>query len=183
MKRSAASTARSKPSSVARAVVSCLFIAGLAACVSRPVASDAAGGKSPQSAVTVSQPSATAVVGAAPSSSGVGSAGSNKPSTEAECRAACDGIWAKHGLARQDSCNCRTTDGGQRCRDAAQCQGQCVAADEPEREVTAAGPPQLGYFVGHCSATKKVFGCGRFIGRGDGAPHDLSELPPKICFD
>jgi hypothetical protein len=60
----------------------------------------------------------------------------------------------------------------------------CVAADEPDRIVTDAGPPARGYFTGTCSKFATVFGCYRPIEDGMGAnPRDLSELPQMICAD
>jgi hypothetical protein len=105
--------------------------------------------------------------------------------TAKECKA-CRGEWGVHGLAEEASCNCRTTDGGKRCRDGAECQGQCIAAATPERQVTAAGPPARGYFVGRCSELVTVFGCHRFIERGTLArgPVPLDDsLLYEICVD
>jgi len=107
------------------------------------------------------------------------------PQTEAECKSACNGTWGRHGLSPKDSCNCRTSDGGKRCRDGNECEGQCVADETPELDVKEKGPPALGYVVGRCSDSKQVFGCRRFIrdGAASGPPRDLSKLPPKLCID
>lgn len=107
-----------------------------------------------------------------------------RPRTEEECRA-CNGAWGKHGLRQIAYCTCGTKDGDKRCRDGAECEGLCVAADEPEREIVQAGPPPRGYFVGKCSAYVKVFGCRRIIQRGAaaGLPHDFTTPPQKMCFD
>jgi hypothetical protein len=89
-----------------------------------------------------------------------------------------------HGLSPTPSCNCRTSDGGKRCRDGLECEGLCTAADEPERHVTDPGPPARGYFVGRCSTHAAVFGCYRPIDDGAGArPVDLTEPPQMICAD
>ena len=88
-------------------------------------------------------------------------------------------------MSPKESCNCRTSDGGKRCRDGNECEGQCVAEENPEFEVTEKGPPALGYVMGRCSDTKLVFGCRRFIrdGASSEPPRDLSKLPPKLCMD
>jgi hypothetical protein len=105
------------------------------------------------------------------------------PRTERECKA-CNGDWRIHGLSQAPSCNCRTTDGGKRCRDGAECQGLCTAADDPEREVVERGPPARGFFVGRCSKFVTIFGCYRPIDDGaSSSPVDLSEPPQMICAD
>ena len=107
------------------------------------------------------------------------------PRTPEDCRA-CRGDWGVHGLAGVASCNCRTTDGGKRCTDGADCQGMCIASqDQPERDVTEAGPPPRGFFVGRCSELMTVFGCNRLIPRGARAhgPVPLSEEPMMMCVD
>src|SRR5207342_1925941 len=104
------------------------------------------------------------------------------PPTPEACRA-CRGDWGVHGLADKETCNCRTTDGGKRCRDGGECQGMCIAAETPEREVTALGPPPRGFFAGRCSELVTVFGCNRIIDRGALArgPVPLAEPPMMIC--
>lgn len=153
---------------------------------------DAAPSKALASAVASPEPSASTGVPAAPSAA----PGANRsepgtkvsepaaPRTEEECRA-CNGAWGKHGLRQIAYCNCGTKDGDKRCRDGAECEGLCVAADEPEREIVQAGPPPRGYFVGKCSAYAKVFGCNRIIPRGAaaGLPHDFTVPLQKMCFD
>jgi len=105
------------------------------------------------------------------------------PRTERECKA-CNGEWKKHGIAPAASCNCRTTDGGKRCRDGAECQGLCVGKDDPEREVVERGPPARGFFVGRCSTFSTVFGCYRAIDDGASARAvELTEPPQMICAD
>jgi hypothetical protein len=106
------------------------------------------------------------------------------PVTPEACRA-CRGLWAVHGLDVKESCNCRTTDGGKKCRDGADCQGMCiVAAGKPDVEVVQAGPPARGFFVGRCSDFVTVFGCHPVIERGASSrgPVPLGE-PPTMCVD
>jgi hypothetical protein len=107
-----------------------------------------------------------------------------RPTTAEACKA-CNGIWAAHGISQTESCNCRTTDAGKRCRDGGDCQGVCIAADEPERETVEAGPPARGFFVGKCSETMTAFGCSRMIDRGAVArgPVSLAEPPEQLCVD
>jgi hypothetical protein len=76
------------------------------------------------------------------------------PATAEACKT-CNGVWAVHGLSQTPSCNCRTTDGGKACRDGNNCQGMCIAAENPETQVVEAGP----------------------------RPVPLSEPPPMICAD
>jgi hypothetical protein len=105
------------------------------------------------------------------------------PQNEHDCKA-CNGEWRVHGIAPKPSCNCRTSDGGKRCRDGIECEGLCIAADDPERQVTAPGPPARGFFVGHCSKFAAVFGCHRPLDDGASAkPVDLTEPPQMICAD
>ena len=106
-----------------------------------------------------------------------------EPGTAEGCRA-CGGEWAIHGIVQEPSCLCPTSDAGKRCRDAGECQGQCLA-DDGEREVTEPGPPPRGYFVGKCSRFRASFGCHRPIARGALAagPIVLDEPPGQICAD
>ena len=106
------------------------------------------------------------------------------PQTAEGCRA-CNGVWGMRGLAQVESCVCRTTDGGKRCRDGAECQGMCLAAEEPEREIVEAGPPPRGFFIGRCSDLVTVFGCNRIIDRGTAknGPVPLGEPPMSMCVD
>jgi hypothetical protein len=138
-------------------------------------------------ATTAPPPAATAPAASAEPEAQAPSSGNAQqpPRTEAECKSKCNGSWGRHGLSPKDSCNCRTSDGGKRCRDGNECEGQCVAAENPELDVKEKGPPPLGYLVGRCSTTKTVFGCQRFIrdGASSGPPRDLSQLPPKLCVD
>jgi len=105
------------------------------------------------------------------------------PQSERDCKA-CNGDWGVHGISPTPSCNCRTSDGGKRCKDGSECQGLCTAADDPERDVTDPGPPARGFFVGRCSRFSTVFGCYRPIDAGAGSkPVDLTEPPQMICAD
>jgi len=130
---------------------------------------------------------ARASVGPAPSSATSAATGAAPaaPPTSADACKACNGLWGRHGLADTESCNCRTTDAGKRCKDGADCQGVCVAAEEPEREVVVAGPPARGYFVGKCSETVTVFGCFKPIDKGAAShgPVPLTDPPPSLCVD
>jgi len=82
------------------------------------------------------------------------------------------------------SCLCPTVDGGKRCRDGVECQGECVT-DGAEHEVTAAGPPALGFFVGKCSRFRTTYGCHRVIATGalQAGPVPLDQPPTEICAD
>src|SRR5581483_5767445 len=95
-------------------------------------------------------------------------AANGEPTTEEGC-GACGGEWAAHGLlgAQQGtmSCLCPTVDAGKRCRDGVECQGECVT-DGADHEVTAAGPPARGFFVGKCSRFRTTYGCHRVIAAG-----------------
>ncbi len=146
-----------KISSVRYLVVFGIFLASIGAC-------RRAGPVSPIAAVT--PPAAT------------------HATTEETCRS-CRGIWAVHGLDEAASCNCRTTDAGKLCRDGADCQGMCLAAERPETEAVVTGPPARGFFIGRCSELMVVLGCNRIIERGATArgPVLLAEPPPIICQD
>jgi len=110
-----------------------------------------------------------------------------EPATEEGC-SACGGEWAAHGLlgAQQGtmSCLCPTVDGGKRCRDGVECQGECLT-DGVDHEVTAAGPPALGFFVGKCSRFRTTYGCHRVIASGalQSGPVPLDQPPTEICAD
>jgi hypothetical protein len=117
------------------------------------------------------------------------------PRNAEECKA-CNGIWGVNGISQVahaadgamslvESCNCRTHDGGKRCRDGADCEGMCVAADAPEREIVDKGPPARGFFVGRCSDMVAQFGCILLIGRGVTArgPQPLDVPPARVCVD
>jgi hypothetical protein len=107
------------------------------------------------------------------------------PVQNAETCKSCNGDWARHGLAETESCNCRTTDGGKVCLDGNDCQGLCIAAPDPEREIIVPGSPPSGYFRGRCSDHATVYGCNRIIDHGTRArgPVLLTEPPQTICVD
>jgi hypothetical protein len=105
------------------------------------------------------------------------------PSSASECRA-CNGEWGVHGLVQVESCLCRTKDGGHRCRDGAECEGECIL--EPGAvEVTEPGPPRRGYFVGKCSDYDHLYGCHPLLMDGTVAhgPTVLDEPPADVCID
>jgi hypothetical protein len=105
------------------------------------------------------------------------------PRTSEECKS-CDGIWGR-GMSQVEFCNCRTHDAGKRCRDGAECEGMCIAADQPERDLAEAGPPPRGFFLGRCSELVTQFGCIRLIDRGAAArgAQPLNKPPPVVCVD
>jgi hypothetical protein len=141
--------------------------------------------EAPPASSTSAPPPASSTVATAPSPP-LSPANRQKkppPTNQRDCKA-CNGDWRVHGLAQKPSCNCRTSDGGKRCRDGVECEGLCTAADDPERHVTDPGPPARGFFVGRCSTHRTIFGCYRPIDDGAGArPVDLTEPPQMICAD
>jgi hypothetical protein len=110
-------------------------------------------------------------------------AANGEPATEEGC-SACGGEWAAHGMRGTMSCLCPTPDGGKQCRDGVECQGQCVT-DGADHEVTVAGPPALGFFVGKCSRFRTTYGCHRVIAAGalQAGPVPLDQPPTEICAD
>jgi hypothetical protein len=156
-------------SSALLGVLTALFIGCIGGCLSGCVAR-ASVGPAPSGGTAVA-----ATVGAPPRTA---------PATADACKA-CNGIWATHGLGQSESCNCRTTDAGKRCKDGADCQGLCLAAEQPEREVVEAGPPPRGYFVGKCSDTVAIYGCFKPIDKGasKNGPVPLTEPPQSLCAD
>lgn len=106
------------------------------------------------------------------------------PTTKQACDA-CDGKWARHGLGEQETCICKTKDGGKACRDGADCTGQCIAADDAAFEVTEKGPPPKGYWRGKCSEYDTTFGCHRTIPSGAKSRPPLSkeDAADNICID
>jgi hypothetical protein len=175
------------------------LIATALSCMSRgaPAHDQASATTPPPAAPAPATPAATPPAAAAPAKAATASSttlgapptssdhATPAPQTEAECKSTCNGTWGRHGLSQKESCNCRTSDAGKRCRDGNECEGQCVADENPELDVKEKGPPALGYLVGRCSETKMVFGCRRFIrdGAASGPPRDVSKLPPKLCVD
>ena len=106
-----------------------------------------------------------------------------RPQTESECRS-CNGSWGIHGLGDVVSCICRTRDAGKVCKDGLDCEGECEVV-EGKVEVTEAGPPPRGYFVGKCTEFDLVFGCRRLLMDGAAAhgPGPLDEAIPEMCID
>jgi hypothetical protein len=107
-----------------------------------------------------------------------------RPDTRQACDA-CRGDWGIHGIADVESCNCRTKDAGQTCRDGAQCQGQCLAGPDAKFEVVSPGPPKRGFYVGRCSEFETTFGCFRVIEAGtrERGPAVAEEAAAEICVD
>ena len=106
-----------------------------------------------------------------------------RPTTKASCDA-CQGVWAKHGLAEAESCICKTKDAGKVCRDGAECEGQCIA-DDDGFEVAEPGPPAKGFWKGKCSPYDTTFGCNRTIAQGTRAkgPQLAEDGAPTMCID
>jgi hypothetical protein len=168
----------------ARAALGLALVAALGpACAVQGSASASAG-----TTQTAGTTTAGATGGSAPGPGGAtpngGGIATGTPQSEAECRA-CNGDWGVHGISQIPSCNCRTTDGGKTCRDGADCQGLCIADENPQREVSDAGPPPRGFFLGQCSPYKTMYGCFRLLERGaaERGPVDLAELPQMMCID
>jgi hypothetical protein len=97
---------------------------------------------------------------------------------------ACRGVFAVHGVAEVESCNCRTPDSGKVCRDGADCQGSCLA-DEQRFQVLEKGPPARGFYLGRCSEFKTAFGCFKFIPTGVAAkgPQRQEDAAEDLCVD
>lgn len=138
----------------------------------------------------VAQASTSSAAAPAPPASNAGATRvrSEPPKTREAC-AACRGEWGVHGLAKIESCICRTTDAGKRCRDGNECEGKCLVNDQsPEFEVTVAGTganPPRGFFVGRCSELVTVFGCNRYLEAGTltRPPVPRDDLPVMLCVD
>jgi len=103
------------------------------------------------------------------------------PTTEEGCRA-CNGVFGQHGIEPTPRCICRTRDGGRKCRGKDDCEGECVA-DGGEREVTKAGPPPLGYWLGRCAELRTTFGCHVFLPPKSTTPVRLDVAPEQLCVD
>jgi len=90
-----------------------------------------------------------------------------------------------HGIAETASCICKTKDGGHLCRDGADCEGQCLVAEDAKFEVVNTGPPPRGYYVGRCSEFDTTFGCNRMIPRGARArgPLPSGDAIEDMCVD
>ena len=106
-----------------------------------------------------------------------------RPDTKKGCDA-CGGLWGVHGIAEVESCICRTSDGGQACRDGSECDGVCLVDDRAHFEAVTSDPP-LGSFVGVCSDYDTVFGCYRILPAGSSKREPLSEedAADDICVD
>jgi hypothetical protein len=106
------------------------------------------------------------------------------PQTEGECHA-CNGDWGVHGLARVESCLCRTHDAGKICKDGLDCEGECEVVGEPKTEIVDPGPPARGFFLGTCSQFDHLFGCHKLLMDGTKArgPVRLDEPLTDICVD
>jgi hypothetical protein len=106
-----------------------------------------------------------------------------RPKTKEAC-VTCNGVWAVHGLAETESCNCRTKDSGKLCRDGSECEASCLA-DENRFEVVQAGPPAKGFYVGNCSEFEISFGCFKFITAGIRAkgPQLKEDAADSYCVD
>lgn len=118
---------------------------------------------------------------------GGGAAGGGPSAGDAQARSACDacrGYWGVQGFNPMPSCNCRTLDFGQECRDGSECEGQCLSSSTSQ-VVTHGGPPRRGYYVGQCSEFVRSYGCHIALQNGinTGAPLDLDESPPTLCID
>jgi hypothetical protein len=120
---------------------------------------------------------------AIPPTAAAPTAANGEPATAEGCMA-CGGEWAAHGMRQTMSCLCPTADGGKRCRDGVECQGECVT-DGADHEITAPGPPALGFFVGTCSRFRTTYGCHRVIASGalQAGPVPLDQPPTEICTD
>jgi hypothetical protein len=90
-----------------------------------------------------------------------------------------------HGIAETESCICKTKDGGRACRDGADCEGQCLVAEDAKFVVMSPGPPPRGYYVGRCSEFDTTFGCNRMIPHGVRAqgPLPSSDAVTNLCMD
>jgi hypothetical protein len=107
-----------------------------------------------------------------------------RPTTKVGCDA-CGGRWAVHGIAETESCICKTKDGGKACRDGAECEGNCLLAEDAKMEVVEKGPPPKGFFVGRCSDYDTTFGCFRMIATGTRAkgPAIAEDAAQHLCVD
>jgi hypothetical protein len=146
-----------------------------AAVVQAPVASGAPAPSAPAPSAPMPQ------VAAAPQAPDAG-----PPATREACEAR-HGIWGPFGLSPDPGCNLPTHDGGRRCTDGADCEGDCLADGDGaiETQVVSPGSPPLGFFVGRCSQYTVNFGCHRRLWRGlrDAGPSPLGTPPPMMCID
>jgi hypothetical protein len=92
---------------------------------------------------------------------------SASPEALRECEK-CNGKWGKHGLARVESCLCRTADFGKSCQDGDDCQGKCLVTDSEFK----------------CSEFVTVFGCHAYLPKGWSKKSDKEKKTiPTICVD
>jgi hypothetical protein len=103
------------------------------------------------------------------------------PTTEEGCRA-CNGVFGQHGIDPNPKCVCRTTDAGKKCRGKADCEGDCIG-DLGDNDVTEAGPPPRGFWIGRCSEMRTTFGCHIRLESTPAAPVPLDDKPHQICAD
>src|SRR5688572_32181626 len=151
-----------------------------ACCKNTPPATTAAAPVAMEQVVAAQTPEGTT---GGTTTKGSATGGSGRPETKEAC-AACNGKWARHGLAEQESCICRTKDGGRACLDGAECQGQCVAR-ESDFVVVEKGPPPRGHYKGKCSEFDTVFGCHRFVPMGakKKGPQEAADAADQLCYD
>ena len=176
-----------RPLRAVLAAVLPVILAAQASCRSASQPSATASG--PNSLVTTpgaSTSTATATATPIPTATATPTARAEKtrPQTRQACDA-CRGDWDRHGIAEVEGCICRTKDAGKTCRDGADCEGQCLVADDAHFEVAGAGPPPRGHYVGKCSEFETTFGCFRMLDRGARAkgPLPAEEAARHICVD
>ena len=93
---------------------------------------------------------------------------SKKSDDRSKQRASCEargGSWGRPGLFGYEVCNEKTSDAGEVCRDASDCEGDCIA------ELSEAQKKKVhkGIVIktnGRCSARKLNFGCLPFVQNG-----------------
>jgi hypothetical protein len=107
-----------------------------------------------------------------------------RPQTKEACDA-CQGLWAIHGIVPVESCICRTSDGGDRCFDGRDCQGQCLVDRDIEFQVVDESEPPRGFYMGTCSRYDTTFGCHFVIPTGteDLLPLPADEAARHLCID
>ena len=103
------------------------------------------------------------------------------PATEEGCKA-CNGVFGQHGIDPTPRCVCRTKDAGKKCRGKDDCEGECLG-DGSDKEVTQAGPPPLGFWLGRCAELRTTFGCHVFLPPKSAQPVRLDEAPGQMCVD
>lgn len=77
---------------------------------------------------------------------------------------ACGGRWGAVGLSGNQTCDCPTTDAGQRCIRGSDCQGGCIRDGDELAPAGEGGPvcapgEELRRWVGHCHDHQLMFGC------------------------